>query len=90
MFNFCHYSLPNEICITLEIAKDMNTVILPSEVNCIMRHNFKMFPILTIRSEKFFILLRIFIKRKMIPKYVSVNYYFTCFDSSSVSPFSKR
>ena len=28
-------------CITLEIAKDLDTLILPSKVNCLMRHNFK-------------------------------------------------
>ena len=30
----------NKRCITLEIARDLNTVILPSKVNCLMRHNF--------------------------------------------------
>ena len=42
----------NKRCITLEIAKDLNTVILPFKVNCLIRHNFKMLSILTICSEK--------------------------------------
>ena len=36
----------NKRCITLEIAKDLNTVILPSKVNFLTRHNFKTFSIM--------------------------------------------
>ena len=59
----------NKGCITLEIAKDLSTLILPSKVNCLMRHNFIMFSILTICSESFFFLLKIFIIRKMNTNY---------------------
>ena len=42
----------NKRYVTLETGKNLTTVILPFEVNCLIRHNFKMFFILTILSEK--------------------------------------
>ena len=39
-------------CTTLEMARDLNTVILPSKVNCLMRHNFNILSILRICLEK--------------------------------------
>ena len=43
----------NKRCITLETGKDLKTVILPSRVNCLMRHNFILFSILTKCLEEF-------------------------------------
>ena len=43
----------NKRCITLEIAKDLNNLSLPFKVNCIIRHKFNIFSILTICSENF-------------------------------------
>ena len=40
-------------CITLETANDLKTLILPSKVDCLMRHILKMFSILTICLQKF-------------------------------------
>ena len=40
-------------CITLETAKELKTLTLPSKVNCLMRHNFQMFSVLKICSQKF-------------------------------------
>ena len=54
----------------LTVKYQLKSVILPYKVNCFMRHNLKVFFILTICSENFFILFKIFIKRKMNNKYV--------------------
>ena len=43
----------NKRCITLETARDLKAVILPSKVNCLMRHDFKMFFILTKYFQRF-------------------------------------
>ena len=60
-------------CITLEIAKGLNTVILPSKVNCLRRHNFKMFSILIIWSENFLSCSRFLLYEKWTPSIFTVS-----------------
>ena len=60
-------------CITLKIAKDLDTVILPSKVNCLMHHNFKMLSILTICWEKFLSCSRFLLCEKWISSIFTVS-----------------
>ena len=54
-------------CTTLEMARDLNTVILPSKVNCLMRHNFNILSILRICLEKSLSYSRFLLYEKWTP-----------------------
>ena len=59
-------------CITLDTAKDLKTVILPPKVNSLMFDNFKIFPILTICSQKILFCSKILLYEKSIPSIFTV------------------
>ena len=59
--------------ITLETPKDLKTVVLPSKVNCLMRHNFKMFSIFTIFSQKSLSCSRFLLYEKWTPSIFTVS-----------------
>ena len=62
----------NKTCTTLEIAKDFKIVILPSIFNCPMHHNFKMFSVLAICSEKLLSCSKFLLYEKWTPSIFTV------------------
>ena len=60
-------------CTTLEIARDLNTVILLSKVNNLMHHNFRILSILRICSEKFLSCSRFLLYEKWTPSIFTVS-----------------